>query len=222
MKKLAIPLTILLLPFLYLVLCAMLENNYANLGYEGPREAVMTIVDGKEVWDTVYHKIPDFSFTDQDGNTFSSENVEGKIFVADFFFTSCPTICPDMAANLKRVQWKTKDFGDVMILSHTVNPERDTAEVLKTYSMKYEANNEKWVFLTGEKAEIYELAAKGYLLVAGEDYKAPGGFIHTNLFALIDKEKHIRGFYDGTSVAEVDKLIEEITVLKREYLLKQK
>lgn len=165
---------------------------------------------------TENHKIPDFELIDQDKNVFTLANVDGYYYVADFFFTTCPTICPNMSAQLQRVQEVYSDDEDFLILSHTVQPEIDSAEILKEYAQRYDATD-KWKFLTGDKKTIYNLARKSYFAAVTEGDGGVNDFIHTENFVLIDKEKRIRGFYDGTSETSVDQLITDIEILAQEY-----
>ena len=163
------------------------------------------------------HRIADFKLLNQNGDTVSLKNLEGKIYVADFFFTTCPTICPKMSDQMHRVYEKYLKNPHVVIVSHTVMPEVDSVPVLKAYADKYHANADKWMFLTGPKDEIYHLARKSYFAVITEGDGGVSDFIHTENFILVDKQKRIRGFYDGTSKEDVDRLIKEIG-----YLLKEK
>lgn len=165
------------------------------------------------------HRVGDFHLTDQRGRTISQKNLEGKIYVADFFFTTCGSICPKMSSQLQRVQEKYKDNKQVMILSHTVLPETDTVEAMMAYAENYGANHDQWLFLTGEKKEIYDMARKNYFVVKEA---APGegdeesDFIHTENFVLVDSQKRIRGYYDGTSAKDVDRLLNDMDKLLRE------
>lgn len=165
------------------------------------------------------HHIEPFSFTNQDGKTITDKDMDGKIFVVEYFFTTCKTICPKMNDNMAKVYQAFRGQKDVAILSHTVQPEVDTVEQLKRYSLKFDADPEQWNFLTGDKAELYKMAINSYIITAVEDTsnREIPAFIHSEKFILVDKEKHIRGFYDGTSASEVKKLIADITELKKEY-----
>ena|SRR5690554_2155464 len=163
------------------------------------------------------HKIADFSLIDQNGENFSTSDLEGKYYVTDFFFTTCPTICPDMSSQLVRVQNAYKENADFMIVSHSVTPDIDTPKVLLEYGKRYEADFNKWVFLTGDKKQIYDLARKSYFAATTEGDGGPDDFIHTENFVLVDKEKRIRGFYDGTDAESVDQLITDIEILAQEY-----
>ncbi len=171
---------------------------------------------GVEAKDTIYHTIPDFSFVNQYNEAITQKTVENKIYVADFFFATCQSICPQMSSQLVNVQKAFEKDNDILILSHTVNPLHDTVEVLKGYAQSYGAEKNKWHFLTGNKKEIYAIAKDGYLINALEDDGTPEGFLHSELFLLIDKQKRIRGMYDGTDSVAVAKLITDIKLLKQE------
>lgn len=175
--------------------------------------------DGTMVADTVYYTIPKFSFINQDGRVISHRDYDGKIFVADFFFTHCPSICPMMSAQMMRLQGKVKDAGlneEVMFLSHTVDPTRDTPDTLKAYSQKIGADLSNWNFVTGPEEDIYYQAENGYMLTAFPSDSADGGFFHSDKIALIDRQRRLRGIYDGTSTKSVDQLFEDLKVLKNE------
>ncbi|OEK06537.1 SCO family protein [Roseivirga misakiensis] len=183
---------------------------------------VLGLTDYKEVngkLDTVYHTIPDFSFTDQDSLNVTPATFEGKIYVADFFFGTCPTICPIMKQQMLRVYEEFKDNPNFGILSHTIDPAHDTVAYLKDFSMRLGIPDSKvWKFVTGDQDEIYEIGSeKGYLVPVGEDADAPGGFIHSGAFILVDQERRIRGIYDGTKPIEVSALINDIPRLLAEY-----
>lgn len=167
--------------------------------------------------DSTYHTIPDFVFVNQDGDTVTQKNVEGKVYVADFFFSTCPTICPIMKTQMLRIFDKYKDNDSLLILSHSINPRYDTPEVLKSYKSKLGINSNKWQFLTGTETDVYSLAQNSYLTSALEDSSAidEGGFIHSGAFVLVDKNRHIRAIYDGTKEKEVDKLMADIDRLLR-------
>ena len=166
--------------------------------------------------DTIWHHIPEFSFINQDGKTVTQADVEGKVYVADYFFTTCQSICPIMSKQLDRVAAAWKKESDFRILSYTVDPETDTPQQLKSYAALYKANTQQWMFLTGEKPALYELARKGYLLDAQEGNGGAEDFIHTQNFALIDRHGRIRGYYDGTDSTEVNNLIKDIDFLLQE------
>ncbi len=166
--------------------------------------------------DTIYHTIDDFKFINQNKDTVTQKTIENKIYVADFFFATCQSICPQMSTEMIRVQQTFLNDNEFLILSHSVNPSHDTSEVLLAYAGKYGAMKDKWHFLTGNKKQIYDLAKDSYLVNALEDDGTPEGFLHSELFLLIDKQKRIRGMYDGTDSIAVNKLIADIKLLKTE------
>lgn len=166
--------------------------------------------------DTVYHTIGAFQFTNQYGETVSNETVKNKIYVADFFFATCQSICPVMSTHLTEVQKAFEKDDSLLILSHSVNPLHDTAAVLMNYSGTYGAIKNKWHLLTGNKKDIYDLAKFSYLVNALEDDGTPEGFLHSELFLLIDKQGRMRGMYDGTDKAQVNRLIADVRMLKTE------
>lgn len=164
--------------------------------------------------DTVYHKIASFSFLNQEGETISNEDVAGKVYVADFFFTSCPTICPIMKKEMLRVYYSYKDRPDFQILSHTIDPTHDTVSLLKDYAERLGVEDAStWHFLTGDQERIFEIGQTSYLSTAMEDKNAPGGLLHSGAFVLIDQEGHIRGVYDGTKEDQVNRLLTDIPKL---------
>ena len=169
--------------------------------------------DGK---DTLYHSIQPFAFVNQYHDTVSEKTIDNKIFVADFFFATCQSICPKMSSQLVHVQNAFKDDHNVLILSHTVNPSNDTVEVLNGYAQTYGAIKNKWHLLTGNKKAIYDMARYSYLVNAIEDDGSAEGFLHSELFVLVDAQKRIRGMYDGTDSVAVVKLISDIKLLKQE------
>ncbi len=166
------------------------------------------------------HTVPPFVFTGIDSVEVTHRDVEGKITVVDYFFTHCPTICPLLSSQLSRTQGILKNRGitgdDLVILSHSVDPERDTPERMAEYALMMGADTSQWKFLTGDKDELYDQARHGYFLTAMPSDTAAGGFFHSDVFALVDREKRIRGYYDGTSTAEVDEMILDIHKLLSE------
>jgi protein SCO1/2 len=163
--------------------------------------------------DTIYHKIPDFQLTSQQGHTVTQRDLDNTVYVASFFFTSCSGPCKEMNTELVRVQDAFRNYPQVKIVSHTVHPEHDSVEVLQRYADRFNADPSKWYFLTGDREKIYHLAQTGYGLVAQQ---APGvlvDFLHAEQFLLIDWNKHVRGIYHGTNSEDVDRLITEIGVL---------
>lgn len=171
---------------------------------------------GSEVRDTIYHTVGPFLFKNQFGENVTEQTIKNKIYVADFFFATCQSICPKMSTQLVNVQKAFAKDDSVLILSHTVNPMHDTVDVLKGYADSYGAIKNKWHFLTGSKKEIYDMARYSYLVNALEDDGSAEGFLHSELFVLIDAKKRIRGFYDGTDNVAVNKLIGDIKLLKTE------
>jgi protein SCO1 len=210
-------LSILVIPSLTYLIFSTGRTNFISLPILGPRQPVTKTVDGKTVIDTVYHTIPEFAFINQDGKTITQENYKDKIYVADFFFTTCQSICPKMTSNMLRVQEKFKDRKSLMFLSHTVNPEEDSVEVLANYAREVHANTATWNFVTGDKTELYNIGRKGYFLPVEKLQGGPEEFLHSEYLVLIDKEKRIRGVYDGTTVASVDSLIDDIKILMADY-----
>lgn len=163
------------------------------------------------------HKVGNFSLTDQDGETVTPTDFEGKIYVTDFFFVTCPTICPKMTDQMLRVYEEFNENSDILLLSHTVMPEEDSVPVLKDYANKHNISSDKWKLVTGDKKQIYDLARKTYFAAITEGDGGVDDFIHTENFVLVDKDKRLRGFYDGTSKQDVDRLIKDIYTLLAEY-----
>jgi len=181
----------------------------------GRKQITEKEINGEIKLDTAYHKIGDFRFVDQDSNWVTNETFSNKVYVADFFFTSCPTICPIMKSQMMRVYDAYEDNPEVAFLSHTIDPEYDTVALLKDYSEKLGVSSDKWHFVTGDKKQIYNVGQKSYMVTADENSNAPGGFIHSGAFLLVDKKRRIRGVYDGTKEEDVDRLIKDISLLLR-------
>ena len=164
--------------------------------------------------DTVYHQIASFSFLNQEGKAITNSAVEGKVYVADFFFTSCPTICPVMKKQLLRVYDEFQQEPNFKILSHSIDPAHDTVALLKDYAERLGVEDAStWHFLTGDREKIFEIGQTSYLTTAMEDKNEPGGLLHSGAFVLVDQEGHIRGVYDGTKEDQVDKLMADIPKL---------
>ncbi len=180
-----------------------------SLPFLGPKDT--RVVAGKV--DTIYHQIPAFHFLNQDSVWVSEKDMEGKIYIADFFFTSCPTICPKMKTQLLRIYERYAANDAIRILSHSIDPTYDTPNVLKQYAERLQVKAPRWNMLTGDKAAIYKLGEKSYMVTAQEDKNEAGGFVHSGAFILVDKNRHVRGIYDGTQEAEVNHLIEDIEIL---------
>ncbi len=166
---------------------------------------------------SINHRVGAFNLIDQEGNTTTELNFKDKIYVTDFFFVTCPTICPKMATQMLRVYDEFKENDNILLLSHTVMPVEDSVPVLKEYADKLGVDANKWKFVTGKKEHIYDLARKTYFAAVTEGDGGIDDFIHTENFVLVDKEKRLRGFYDGTSEKEVDRLIKDIYTLLEEY-----
>ena len=165
-----------------------------------------------------YHKINDFVLTNQNGELISQEFYQNKIYIADFFFTTCPDICPIMTENMGYLQNELKDQVDVMLVSFSVTPQVDTVDVLRAYADSRGVDDSKWNLFTGNKKDIYELARKSFLVAKNDGDGGRYDMIHTENFVLIDKESRIRGFYDGTKQEAMNKLLADVTILKRSYL----
>ena len=175
------------------------------------------LVDSTLVYVKKYHTIADFELVNQNGDTITQETYTDKIYIADFFFTTCPTICPVMTANMTDIQEVLKKDDEVLLLSHSVTPEIDSVEQLKKYALEKGVIDSKWNLVTGSKKQIYELARKSYLAVLTDGDGGPYDMIHTENFILVDKERRIRGFYDGTNPDEIAQLLEDLKVLKSSY-----
>jgi protein SCO1/2 len=204
----------------FLVLAVLVFNacqsnsGNKNLPILGNRHIEEVTINGKETNDTVYHTIADFSFTNQDGKQVTNADVLGKVYVADFFFTSCPTICPVMKKQMLRIFEAYKNEPDFMILSHTIDPTYDTVALLKDYSLRLGIEDAKtWNFLTGDQEKIFEIGQTSYLTTAMNDKNEPGGYLHSGAFVLIDQQGRIRGVYDGTKETQVNLLIKDIPKL---------
>jgi len=183
----------------------------------GDREAkISKDANGNEKIDTVYKTIPDFKFLNQDSVEVTQDAFKNKVYVADFFFTSCTTICPVMHRNMKTIYDKYKGNPEVMFLSHTIDFKYDKPSVLKKYAQKLGVDGPQWQFLYGEKAAVYGLAEKDYLVAVQEDSAATDGYVHQGWLVLIDKHKRIRGAYDGTKTEEVEKLKSDMDILLAE------
>ena len=165
---------------------------------------------------TIYPTIDSFTMLNQDSMEVSSNSLRNKIHVASFIFLSCPTICPQMSAQMKEVQEKTQSMDEVLLLSYSIDPKRDTIPALKAYAKKIGAKDNKWHFLYGNQEEVMRLADKSYYAIAYPDSLAPGGFTHSGGLLLVDKDLHIRGVYDGTSNEETKRLLKDIAILKKE------
>lgn len=182
----------------------------------GEREPVERTVDGKTVVDTIYQTIAPFQYLNQDSVLISDKEFDGKIYVADFFFTSCNTICPTMHRNMLKVYEKFKGNPEVKILSHSIDAKYDVPSRLKKYADKLGLEGNKWEFVHGLSDSIYNISAKNYLVAAYEDKSDPQGFVHQGWFILVDKSKHLRGAYDGTKEDQVEQMIKDMQILLNE------
>jgi protein SCO1/2 len=191
----------------------------AFLGYyfkvnNGVKKSALPIVQGDR-----NHHVSPFSFTNQDGKTITNEDVKGKIYVAGYFFATCKTMCPKMNANLNNVYKAFKGNKNVLILLHTVDPKNDTPAALKEYALRFDADADQWMFLTGNKQQLYDMARYSYLISAEDDtvgVKIEDQFIHDKHYSLVDGFGRIRGFYDGLQPSDMDRLIADIKTLQKE------
>jgi protein SCO1 len=203
---------------LFLVIsCNPKAENTRDLPILGNKYTEEIMVDGQRKVDTIYHQIAPFSFINQEGQSISQLDVQGKVYVADFFFTSCPTICPVMKTQMLRVYEKFKKEPDFLILSHSIDPTHDTVELLKDFSVRLGVPDaQTWNFLTGDQEQIFEIGQTSYLTTAMEDKNEVGGYLHSGAFVLVDKKGRIRGVYDGTKEIQVNRLMNDIPKLLNE------
>ena len=192
------------------------QSKINNLPIYGRKVITETIINEEIKIDTTDHTISNFSFVNQNGEIINNSTFNNSIYIADFFFTSCPTICPLMKSEMMRVYKKYENEESVKFLSHTINPNYDNVERLKEYSKKFNIDSNKWHFVTGDIDEIYEIGLKSYMVIAAEDSLSPGGFLHSGAFLLVDKNRKIRGVYDGTNRVDVNKLLDDIPILLNE------
>jgi len=196
---------------------AQRRKNLPELPRYGALEADNNQTNRVVADNTSWHTIPAFEFQAHTGEMVNLSTIHNKIVVADFFFTKCLGICPKMSSQLQRVQKEFIDDDSILLLSHTVDPERDSVETLAEYAGLYEADPTKWLFLTGSKTDLYHIARKGYFVTATEGDGSSEDFIHTEKFVLLDKSGVIRGYYDGTDSLEVNKLMTDIKILQLDY-----
>lgn len=182
---------------------------------------VNKVVNGKSTTDTVWHQVANIQLTNQLGEPVSLDDLKGKVIIADFFFTRCPSICPTLTRNMKELQDALKmknprrkiDSAFVHFLSFSVDPERDSVPALKRYSDRYGVNHDTWWFLTGPKKDIYDFALNELKLGLQDGGTVDSNFIHTGKFVMLDKERIVRGYYDGLDSASLSKLAEDLTLL---------
>lgn len=213
LKRILITFGIIGIPVLFVIFGKLGTMHYNSLPIYGERE----LSNNGQGPDTIYHTVPNFNFTSQTGKQITPLTFEGTVYVASFFFTTCPDICPNMNAQLSRVYEKYKGNPKVKFLSHTVDPNRDSVEVLAQYAKSLDVDNEKWLFVTGNKDSIYNIAMRGYMVTVSEGDAKPISFLHTEKLILVDMDKRIRGFYEGTETNDVNKLIDDIQMLLKEY-----
>ena len=212
---------LLLFAAIVCLLQACTNKSDNKLPILGNREPVERIVDGKTIVDTVYHTIPPFSYLNQDSILVTDKDFDNKIYIADFFFTSCNTICPLMHRNMLEVYKKYKENRNVKFLSHSIDIKYDLPSRLKSYASKLGIESDKWVFVHGSRDSIFNIAAKNYLVAAYEDNADPQGLVHQGWFVLVDTKKQLRGAYDGTSEEQVKQMMLDMEKLLKEEKLNE-
>ncbi len=195
------------------------EKKVRVLPFIGNYDVVYSKVDGVEVIDTIFPKIPNFHFLNQDSIKISSSSFKGKVWIADFFFTSCSTICPGMTATMKKLNEDTQDLADnVQFLSFSIDPETDKPHVLKTYRKNYGITSKNWAFLTGDEDKTHRLGVENFYIHAAEDESATDGYAHAEAFSLVDKEGYVRGVYNMAEAGELERIEKDLRkLLKEEY-----
>lgn len=196
------------------------EEKVRVLPLIGQYDVEYKMVDGVEVPDTIYPTIPSFTYVNQDSTVVTSKSMKGKVWVADFFFSTCPTICPTMTTQMKRLQAMTKDLeSEIQFISFSINPTYDQPSILRRYMKHHGIEADNWQFLTGDEAETHELGINSFLVhVATSDEEESGGYAHSPAFTLVDKEGIVRGVYVGTDTQDVDRLEKDLRkLLKYEY-----
>jgi protein SCO1/2 len=197
--------------------CQSTDKKKKVLPFIGNFDVEYKLVDGKEVTDTLYPTVPFFYFRNQDSLLKKSTDFKGKVWIADFFFTSCPTICPKMTKNLRFLNNNLKDLAsDIQFMSFSINPDFDTPSQLKRYKEHYQINSKNWDFLTGNEDETHRLGIENFQIFAGRDDEAEGGFAHSGAFTLVDKEGFVRGVYLGTDIKQVKQLEQDVRLLLKE------
>lgn len=184
------------------------DSDNTGLPYIGQHDIVYQATEDHQVGDTIFHTVPDFEYLTQDSTFLSSNDIEDKVWIAKFFFTHCPTICPPMTSAMKEVNSELSDYADDLVfLSFSIDPDRDDPARLRLYMDRHEITADNWYFLTGNEAATHRLGVEGFNLLAQSDEKAPGGFAHSPNFVLVDEQQHIRGVYDGLDPESRKKLI---------------
>jgi len=202
---------------IFLVIAYRLMVQEPKLKVWYPADVNPKLVDTSVQFIRKDHKIGDFSFINQNGQTITNKNYEGKMYVADFFFTTCPSICPIMKDHMVFLQKELQNNPNVLLLSHTVMPEIDSVEVLKAYALKKGVDDKKWNLVTGDKKDIFYLARTSYLAVETGNPEELYDMVHTENFVLVDPKKQVRGFYDGTNMEDMKKLLNDIKILEKEF-----
>ncbi|MBT34039.1 MAG: SCO family protein [Thalassobius sp.] len=203
--------------FLVLIVSCETQQTEKKLLIYGSREIVeKTDENNKTFNDTIYHTISNYQFVDQDSDFVTPETFSNCIYVTDFFFTTCPSICPKMTAQMMRVYEEFEENPKVKMLSHSIDPTHDTVAVLKEYADNLGVKSEKWHFVTGTRDDIFEMGRKNYMVAVVEDENAEGGFFHGGHFILVDNHRRIRGIYDGTDSLDVNNLLNDIPILLKE------
>ena len=189
-------------------------KNSSGLPYIGHHDIVYEEMEGYQPGDTIYHTVPNFAYLTQDSTILKSKNISDKVWVAKFFFTHCPTICPPMTSAMKEVNNALKDVSnDIVFLSFSIDPDRDTPSRFQTYIARYEIEAENWYFLTGDESATHQLGVDGFRIHAEANDASPGGFAHSPNFVLVDKNQHIRGIYDGLDQEDRERLISHVRKL---------
>lgn len=198
--------------------CTNKSDEVKKLPIIGDVDVLEKEVNGEIVFDTIYHRVPEFSYINQDSVWVDSKELKNKIWVTDFMFTHCPSICPPMTTNMKRLNIMTKDLSEhIQFLSFSIDPTRDTPTRLREYIKEYGIAANNWMFFTGDEDETHELA-RSFFNGAEKDDEIPGGYGHTPYFSLVDTKGHIRGIYDGTNSDAIDSLAKDIRyLLETEY-----
>ena len=197
--------------------CDTKNHNEFRLPIYTPADLDPDWVDSSLKNSTEAHVVNDFEFINQNGLVVNEQTIEGKIYIAEFFFTTCPGICPILTKHTKKIQDEFLNDHDILILSHTVYPEHDSVSVLYAFGKQHNINSEKWHLLTGSKQDLYTISRKGYFAISYQPDLSNDGFIHTENVVLVDKQRRLRGIYNGTNVHEMNRLIEDIYLLKKEY-----
>jgi protein SCO1/2 len=203
-----------LLVLITILSCESSKQKEHVLPFLGNGDVTYQTINGKEVVDTVYPTIPYFYFRNQDSVIVRSTDLKGKIWVADFFFTSCSTICPRMTSNMKKLNGTLKDLSkQIQFISFSIDPETDKPSVMKQYIQRYGINASNWVFLTGNEAETHRLGIENFMIYAGQEEQAVDGFAHSEAFTLVDKEGYVRGVYNVSQADQLEKLEKDIRKL---------